>query len=94
MADSKYEPEQNDTPVDEYKSSKGTKDETIPVVADNVDVEDPIDEATADSDETLARDDNEAIDKDNIIDERTRGAKPEGTYTEPADDEEFVDNSR
>lgn len=35
-----------------------------------------------------ARDDNEAIDKGNIIDERTRGAgKPSGTYREPGDDE-------
>lgn len=36
----------------------------------------------------LARDDNEAIDKGNILDERTRGAgKPSGTYREPGDDE-------
>ena len=36
----------------------------------------------------IARDDAEAIDRDNILDERTRGAgKPRGTYTEPGDEE-------
>ena len=34
-----------------------------------------------------ARDDADAIDESNILDERTRGAKPRGTYTEPADNE-------
>ena len=34
-----------------------------------------------------ARDDNEAIDQSNIIDERTRGAKPSGGYREPGDEE-------
>jgi hypothetical protein len=34
------------------------------------------------------RDDNEAIDKSNIVDGRTRGAKPDGgSYREPGDDE-------
>lgn len=31
------------------------------------------------------QDDREAIDKSNIIDERTRDAKPRGTYREPGD---------
>ena len=35
----------------------------------------------------IVRDGSDAIDKDNIIDERTRGAKPEGSYREPGDDE-------
>lgn len=34
-----------------------------------------------------ARDDNDAIDQSNVIDERTRGAKPSGGYREPGDDE-------
>jgi hypothetical protein len=34
-----------------------------------------------------ARDDNEAIDESNIIDSKTRGAKPRGGYTEPGDEE-------
>ena len=35
-----------------------------------------------------AKDDKEAIDSSNIIDERTRGAtKEQGTYTEPGDEE-------
>lgn len=36
----------------------------------------------------IEADDTQAIDKDNIIDERTRGAAPEkGAYTEPGDEE-------
>jgi hypothetical protein len=36
----------------------------------------------------LARDENEAIDKSNIIQsESTRGAKPSGGYREPGDEE-------
>jgi hypothetical protein len=36
----------------------------------------------------LARDEKDAIDTSNIIDDRTRGAaKKAGTYTEPGDDE-------
>ena len=34
-----------------------------------------------------AKDENEAIDKSNIVGERTRGAKPVGSYTEPGDEE-------
>ena len=34
-----------------------------------------------------ARDDKEAIDKNNIIEERTRGAAPEEGYKEPGDTE-------
>ena len=41
----------------------------------------------------LARDDNEAIDKSNILDERTRGAKPMGTYKEPGDTEGLPDDT-
>lgn len=33
------------------------------------------------------RDDKDAIDESNVIDERTRGAKPTGTYKEPGDEE-------
>lgn len=41
----------------------------------------------------LARDDNEAIDKNNIIDDRTRNAaKPKGTYREPGDTEGIPDD--
>lgn len=38
--------------------------------------------------ENPERDDNEAIDKSNIVEGRTRGAKPEGgSYREPGDSE-------
>ncbi|GAO13618.1 uncharacterized protein UV8b_01763 [Ustilaginoidea virens] len=59
--------------------------EPIPVQGDDDAVADPIKETTADSDKALERDEKEAIDKSNIIRDRTRGAKPRGQYTEPDD---------
>ncbi|PON27612.1 hypothetical protein TGAM01_v203379 [Trichoderma gamsii] len=59
--------------------------EPVPVQSDNKGVEDPINASRADSDQQLEQDDKEAIDKSNIVDERTRGAKPMGTYREPGD---------
>lgn len=35
----------------------------------------------------VERDEADAIDQSNIIDGRTRGAKPTGGYTEPGDEE-------
>ncbi|GJN69207.1 hypothetical protein PLIIFM63780_000605 [Purpureocillium lilacinum] len=70
----------------EYVSRQGDKSE-IPVQADESKVEDPIDETTANSDAQLERDDAEAIDKSNIIKERTRHAEPQGGYREPGDNE-------
>ena len=35
----------------------------------------------------IAKDDSDAIDESNIIDGRTRGAKPRGGYAEPGDEE-------
>ncbi|CAF9923544.1 MAG: hypothetical protein ALECFALPRED_002406 [Alectoria fallacina] len=73
-------------PVDnDYKSRTGQHH--IPVQGDEAPVSDPIDPATADSDETLAKDDSDAIDQSNIIGGRTRGAKPTGGYAEPGDEE-------
>ncbi|KAE9376280.1 hypothetical protein N431DRAFT_367267, partial [Stipitochalara longipes BDJ] len=76
-----------DAQDNDYVSRPGQKDGPIPVQSDNTAIEDPIDGAMADSDEQLARDDNEAIDESNIIDGRTRGAKPSGGYREPGDEE-------
>ncbi|KAJ4145408.1 hypothetical protein LMH87_004260 [Akanthomyces muscarius] len=60
--------------------------ESIPVQNDDAPVEDPIDEAEADTDKQLEQDDEEAISESNILDERTRGAKPDaGSYEEPSD---------
>jgi len=36
---------------------------------------------------SVVKDDTEAIDQDNVIEERTRGAQPEGSYKEPGDTE-------
>lgn len=41
----------------------------------------------------LARDDEEAIDPNNIIKSRTRGAKPTGGYVEPGDEEGLPEDS-
>ncbi|KAH7034686.1 uncharacterized protein B0I36DRAFT_346589 [Microdochium trichocladiopsis] len=70
-----------------YVSRTGQKQGPIPVTSDREQVEDPINPETADSDEQLERDDADAIDESNVIDERTRGAKPRGTYREPGDEE-------
>ncbi|KAI9166535.1 hypothetical protein HJFPF1_02642 [Paramyrothecium foliicola] len=74
---------------DSYATGRGNTSSSgpVPVQSDNAKVEDPIDANTADSDAQLERDDNEAIDKGNIMNERTRGAKPATNYREPGDDE-------
>ena len=41
----------------------------------------------------LERDDADAIDQDNIIGSRTRGAKPSGGYREPGDSEGLPENT-
>ncbi|EPS28035.1 hypothetical protein POX_e07006 [Penicillium oxalicum] len=68
-----------------------TKNEEIPVQDDLKEVEDPIDENVADSDEQLAKDESEAIDTSNIIKERTRHAKPqtENGYNEGPSEEDL-----
>ncbi|KAM6527195.1 hypothetical protein FSOLCH5_003266 [Fusarium solani] len=77
-----------------YVSRPGEKAEPIPVQADSDTVEDPIDANNANADAQLERDDADAIDKSNIIDERTRGAtKPGGTYKEPGDEEGLPDDT-
>ncbi|KAM0479060.1 hypothetical protein ACHAPX_005040 [Trichoderma viride] len=81
-----YKPESdvdNNLQDDSYASRMN---EPVPVQSDNKEVEDPVDASFADSDKQLAQDDTEAIDKSNIVDDRTRGAtKPRGTYQEPGD---------
>ncbi|KAF5245478.1 hypothetical protein FANTH_7311 [Fusarium anthophilum] len=73
---------------DSYVSRPGEKEQPIPVQSDSDRVEDPIDGEQADTDAQLERDDKDAIDESNIIEERTRGAaQPSGTYQEPGDEE-------
>ncbi|CRK23579.1 hypothetical protein HYQ45_013953 [Verticillium longisporum] len=74
-----------DVKDDEYVSRQAR--EPISVQSDDAKIEDPIGENTADSDAQLERDDKDAINPDNMIDERTRSAKPEGSYREPGDEE-------
>ncbi|KAK1246429.1 hypothetical protein MKX08_000231 [Trichoderma sp. CBMAI-0020] len=80
-----YTPESNVGSNLEDDSYASQMNEPVPVQSDNKEVEDPVDASFADSDQQLAQDDREAIDESNIMDERTRGAKPRGTYQEPGD---------
>ena len=72
-----------------------TQNDPVPVVSDNQAIESGVTAPTEfeggeNSDEQLQKDDAEAIDHDNIISERTRGAKPAGGYREPGDEEVSV----
>ncbi|CAN9080093.1 hypothetical protein CUC08_Gglean007099 [Alternaria sp. MG1] len=70
----------------DYKSRTGQSE--IPVQADEAPVEATEYTNGGDSDVQLERDEKDAIDESNIIDERTRGAtKQSGTYAEPGDEE-------
>ncbi|KAL8677526.1 MAG: hypothetical protein Q9224_007188 [Gallowayella concinna] len=93
-ADDQYEAQNDPTGGSVPSGVKGDNDYTsrtgqyqIPVQKDEAPVEDPINPATADSDQTLAQDDKDAIDQSNIIGGRTRGNKPSGGYAEPGDEE-------
>ncbi|KAJ4382445.1 hypothetical protein N0V86_002780 [Didymella sp. IMI 355093] len=71
-----------------YESRTGQSE--IRVLKDEAPVErtEYNDREVADSDKQLERDERDAIDEGNIMNERTRGAaKQSGTYTEPGDDE-------
>jgi len=84
MSDAEYNPERDvsDTSKNEYRSDDNGP---VPVVEDQ-DIS-GVNPKTADSDQELVRDDEEAINPSNIIKERTRGAKPVGAYREPGDEE-------
>ncbi|KAI1373474.1 hypothetical protein F4677DRAFT_216481 [Hypoxylon crocopeplum] len=80
----------NDAPegqVSDESYATGKDDASIPVVKDDDAVEDPISLKEADSDKQLQRDEGEAIDKNNVLKERTRGEKPRGSYEEPSDED-------
>ncbi|KAJ8111246.1 hypothetical protein OPT61_g6118 [Boeremia exigua] len=71
-----------------YESRTGQSE--IPVLKDDAPVErtEYNDHEVADSDKQLELDEHDAINEDNILNERTRGAaKQAGTYTEPGDEE-------
>lgn len=77
-------------PVDnDYAKTTSTTDASgpIPVSKDSDAVETGVNPATEDSDEQLAKDDADAIDSSNIIDSKTRGAKPTGSYSEGPDED-------
>jgi hypothetical protein len=74
---------------DSYVSRPGAKAEPLPVQSDADKVEDPINEAKADTDEQLEADDRQAIDQSNVLNERTRGSNKtaKGLFREPGDEE-------
>ncbi|KAK1911463.1 hypothetical protein P3342_012764 [Pyrenophora teres f. teres] len=70
----------------DYASRTGQSQ--VPVQKDETPVESTEYDNGGDSDKQLERDEKDAIDTSNIIDERTRGAtKTSGTYREPGDEE-------
>lgn len=79
---------QGDAVDNDYQSRSGQQQYGIPVQKDEAPIEDTEYDNGGDSDEQLARDEKDAIDETNILNERTRGAtKEKGTYTEPGDEE-------
>ncbi|KAI5269067.1 hypothetical protein E4T47_07306 [Aureobasidium subglaciale] len=83
-----YTPETSTGVASDNDYASRTGQNEIPVQKDEAAIEDPIDPDTADSDKVLEQDEKAAMNEDNILDERTRGAaKPKGAYTEPGDDE-------
>ncbi|KAH7077846.1 hypothetical protein BKA63DRAFT_272994 [Paraphoma chrysanthemicola] len=90
MSTNQYDAPTGDVVDDDYKSRTGQSE--IPVQSDGAAVESTEYDNGGDSDAQLAKDENEAIDESNILDERTRGAtKKAGTYTEPSDEEGIDD---
>lgn len=80
-----------DTQDDSYVSRTGQNE--VPVVSDNKAVAGGYEDADkADSDEQLKKDDTDAIDSSNIIEERTRGASK--NYEEPSDDLDIPNDGR
>ncbi|KAI0386334.1 hypothetical protein F5Y04DRAFT_243866 [Hypomontagnella monticulosa] len=74
--------------VSDSSYATGSRDDAnIPVLKDDDQVEDPINADEANSDKQLERDDAEAIDKSNVLKERTRHEKPRGSYKEPTDED-------
>ncbi|MCJ1439651.1 MAG: hypothetical protein MMC23_000131 [Stictis urceolatum] len=71
---------------DSYATSRN---ETIPVQKDSDAVEDPIQAPDSNSDAQLERDENDAIDQSNVMGQRTRGAKPGGSYSEGPDEDDL-----
>ncbi|MCJ1327226.1 hypothetical protein MMC10_003894 [Thelotrema lepadinum] len=91
MSEYENEAPTGDVQDPEYVSRTGQSH--IPVAKDDASIEDPINAETADSDKQLERDDADAIDQSNIVDGRTRGAKPSGGYREPGDSEGLPDDT-
>ncbi|KAI8937226.1 hypothetical protein NX059_006435 [Plenodomus lindquistii] len=79
---------QGDAVDNDYQSRTGQQQYGIPVQKDEAPIEDTEYDNGGDSEQQLERDEKDAIDESNILDERTRGAtKEKGAYTEPGDEE-------
>jgi len=70
-----------------YRTSTTNNSGAVPVVGDSANIDSGIgSRAQQDSDEQLVKDDRDAIDESNIMDSRTRGAQPTGSYSEGKDE--------
>ncbi|KAI1300594.1 hypothetical protein F5Y03DRAFT_397071 [Xylaria venustula] len=73
---------------DDSYVTEGRNAQPVPVVGDEASIEDPVRPEKADSDEQLSIDEEEAIDKKNIVKDRLRGNEPKkGAMREPSDAE-------
>ncbi|KAJ5798747.1 uncharacterized protein N7503_006252 [Penicillium pulvis] len=85
--------------VEDYEEDNSYAGETnsslkdqVPVQGDNEEIEDPIDSSYSNSDQQLAADENEAVDKSNILKgDRLRHAKPQTSnkYNEGPDEDDL-----
>ncbi|KAL5335745.1 hypothetical protein BJX70DRAFT_390475 [Aspergillus crustosus] len=101
LAEDSYEAQNDASPVSGTFKDDSYAHETrselkghIPVQRDDAAYEDPMQPPFSNSDKQLAQDEDEAIDKSNILrGDRTRHAKPvaETKYAEGEDEEEFQD---
>ncbi|KAH8732554.1 hypothetical protein GQ44DRAFT_735426 [Phaeosphaeriaceae sp. PMI808] len=90
MSSNQYNAPTGDAVDDDYQSR--TSQSEIPVQRDGAAIESTEYGNGGDSGKQLEKDEADAIDRSNILDERTRGAtKKAGTYTEPSDEEGIND---
>ncbi|KAJ5771647.1 hypothetical protein N7520_002176 [Penicillium odoratum] len=98
FADDQYEETNDASPVNDFNDDSYAKEPNsslrnqVPVQGDNEGFEDPIQPPYSNSDQQLEADENEAIDKSNIIKgDRLRHAKPQTSnkYNEGPDEDDL-----
>ncbi|GLB06896.1 hypothetical protein AtubIFM57258_002215 [Aspergillus tubingensis] len=99
-AEDRYEAENDPSPVSgtyrdnsyAHETRSGLRNQ-VPVTRDDDIYEDPMQPPYSNTDQQLAQDEDEAIDQSNVIQGRTRGAKPQtrNQYNEGPDEDELPD---